>query len=321
MASNSKVAALVVTYNRKELLKECLAAVTAQTYRAETIVVIDNASTDGTDELFAANGELGGIPGLSYRRMDANLGGAGGFKEGIRECMELGCDWVWLMDDDCIAQPDTLRALISASEASLAFGDRPSFLASSVYGPAGEVMNVPLLDTRSTANGYADWYRPLASGMVEIECATFVSLLISANAIEKVGLPIADFFIWGDDTEYTTRLTHYFGPAYLVGASQVVHKRSNAKSIDVRNEEDPARIANYWRLYRNGLIVQRCHHGKGRAAKRAVSYLCTAVKCALFGSGGAKIRLLRAHAIFKGLRRFVFAQYELEDLERLQRGL
>lgn len=316
-SSVMNVAALIVTYNRKSLLVECLTAVAAQDFAPLTVVVIDNASTDGTEELFREGGELADIPCLRYFRMRENLGGAGGFKEGIRRCMETGCDWVWLMDDDCIAQPNTLSELVKALPVANHLGDVPSFLASIVVGPEGEPMNVPILDTRPTQNGYPNWYLGLADGMVEVECATFVSLLINARAVEELGLPIASFFIWGDDTEYTTRLTHHFGPAYLVGKSSVLHKRANAKSLSIQNEDDPARIANFHRLYRNNLIVKRFHYGSGKALRLAIGYLSEAVLSLTRGRGGWNARRARSRAIFTGVFEFLFGRFELEDLGRL----
>lgn len=315
--SNIRVAALVVTYNRKALLAECLVAVTAQSFAPSVVVVIDNASTDGTEELFCDGGELASIPDMHYFRMSENLGGAGGFKEGIKRCMEMGCDWIWLMDDDCIARPDALSELVKALPVAERLGGVPSFLASSVAGPDGEPMNVPVLDSRPTENGYPNWYLGLADGMVEIECATFVSLLINARAVEKLGLPIASFFIWGDDTEYTTRLTHHFGPAYLVGKSSVLHKRVNAKSLNIQNEDDPVRIANFHRLYRNNLIVKRYHHGWGDAVRQIVFNFKDAMKCLLVGTGGISARWARSAALLKGTFEFLAGGCDLEDLGRL----
>lgn len=308
------VAALVVTYNRKTLLVECLDAILAQEFKPATIVVVDNASTDGTDTLFAEGGQLASIPGLHYFRMAENIGGAGGFKEGIWRCMEVGCDWVWLMDDDCIAQPGTLSELVGALRAAGKLGGEVSFLASSVYGLAGEPMNVPWVDTRVTANGYADWYRGLAEGLVEIESATFVSLLINAQAVKSLGLPVGSFFIWGDDSEYTIRLTHYFGPAYLVGKSTVLHKRANAKSLDIQNENDLARIANFHRYYRNNLVMQRYHYGKKRATRLALASCRDALRCLKRGNGGGRVRRARAKAILTGVFEYLGGRYELEDL-------
>lgn len=311
------VAALVVTYNRKALLLECIDAITRQEYPAFTIVVIDNASTDGTEELFTGDGPLAGSDTIDYRRMGSNLGGAGGFKEGLRAAAESGADWVWLMDDDCIPHSNTLAMLVEAARLVEGRDIEPSFFASSVFGPKGEPMNVPAVDGRPTENGYADWYAYLSDGMVEIESATFVSLLLNRKAIDKLGLPVGSFFIWGDDTEYTTRLTHNFGPAYLVGASRVLHKRVNTKSLDIMNEDDPERIARFHFYYRNNLIVQRYHHGKSAATKLLLRDLRAVARCFSSGHGGTAVRRARSAAILAGMREYLGGKYDLEDLGRL----
>lgn len=315
---SAKVAALVVTYNRKNLLVECLKAIESQTVSVDRIVVIDNASTDGTHGLFSESGEFYGDSLIDCRRMDSNLGGAGGFNMGLKAAHKTDCDWVWLMDDDCIPNPDTLAELLKgAAKAYENDGCDPSFMASSVFGPKGEPMNVPTVDKRPSENGYADWYTGVSDGLVKIESATFVSLLINDAAIEKLGLPVASFFIWGDDSEYTTRLTHYFGPAYLVGSSKVLHKRVNAKSLDIQNENDPARIANFHNLYRNNLVVSRYHHGKKASTKAVVGNLLNSARCLVRGDGGFAARRARSGAILTGTFEYLGHKYDLEDLGRI----
>lgn len=313
-----KVIALVVTYNRKELLVECIKAIEAQESPVARIVVIDNASTDATSALFAEGGEFCGDSLIDYRRMASNLGGAGGFNAGLKAAHEVGCDWVWLMDDDCIPYPDTLSELLKGKNvASANNGAEPSFMASTVYGPQDEPMNVPVVDVRPTNNGYPDWYVNAFRGLVKIESATFVSLLINDKAIEKVGFPIASFFIWGDDTEFTTRLTHYYGPAYLVGASKVLHKRTNAKSLNILNENNPQRIGNFHNLYRNKLVVYRYHHGKAASAKAILRNLISTAKCLAAGNGGPAARKARAGAILAGTFEYLGHKYDLEDLGKI----
>lgn len=315
---SQRVTALVVTYNRKDLLVECLNAIEAQTALVNRVVVIDNASTDGTSSLFEENGAFFGDSLIDYRRMSTNLGGAGGFNAGLKAAHEEGCDWVWLMDDDCIPYADTLQGLLSGVDVAFEDdGQAPSFMASSVYGPQGEPMNVPIVDRRPSSNGYADWYTSVQKGLVKIESATFVSLLINDKAIEELGLPVASFFIWGDDSEYTTRLTHHFGPAYLVGSSRVLHKRVNAKSLDIQNENDPKRIANFHNLYRNNLIVSRYHHGKKASAKAVIGNLLISAKCLAKGDGGFAAKRARCGAILAGTFEYLGRKYDLEDLGRI----
>lgn len=148
-----KVIAVIVTYNRIKLLKECLNAVLSQTYKVHKIVLIDNASTDGTADLFIKGGEYDKDV-IDYRRMETNLGGAGGFYEGIKICRDMECDYVWIMDDDTIPYTDCLEELMSARSK---IEGKIGYLASSIIGPDSEPMNVPAIDMRPAKNGYSQF--------------------------------------------------------------------------------------------------------------------------------------------------------------------
>lgn len=271
-----KVTCIIVTYNRKELLKECLYAILNQTISIENLLIIDNASTDGTMEMLKDEGFLS-KRGFIYHLMETNLGGSGGFYEGMRRAPK-DTDWLWIMDDDTIPNKDCLEKLLVASKS---ITHRVSFFASSVFGPNKEPMNIPTVDCRLTDNGYANWYYELKNKMVKICDATFVSLLINNNAIKSCGLPCKDYFIWGDDTEYTTRLTTYYGPAYMVGDSIVCHKRFGSKALSITSENNPNRINNYFYYYRNILINTYVYKGKKEGFKLTV-------KCYIFS-----LKLLR----------------------------
>ena len=109
MTERFSVAAVVVTYNRLPLLRQCLAALTAQTAQDLTIFLVDNASTDGTAEAVA---EMA-LPNLVYRNTGKNLGGAGGFAYGVREAALAGYDALWLMDDDTLPHPHGAGSLFT----------------------------------------------------------------------------------------------------------------------------------------------------------------------------------------------------------------
>ena len=244
-----KVQAVVVTYNRKELLCECLDAILAQTYPVEKVIVIDNCSTDGTKDCLREKGYLDD-PAVVYKRLKENTGGAGGFHAGMKVARDSHPDWVWIMDDDTIPTPDCLKELILARQE---IDGRVSFLASSVRGMNGEAMNVPKI-RRDQFMKYTDWYGYLDKGMVQIVKATFVSLLINIEAIDACGLPWKDFFIWGDDSEYTQRIIRDYGPAYMVGKSLTIHKRASSDELSIVKETNENRIPLYYYYYRNNLI-------------------------------------------------------------------
>lgn len=106
------VNAVVVTYNRKVLLKECINALLQQTLKNIIISIIDNASTDGTEDFIAeyVDGEK-----VYYYNTGANIGGAGGFNYGMKIAVnEKKCEYIWIMDDDTIPEPDAAEKLIYA---------------------------------------------------------------------------------------------------------------------------------------------------------------------------------------------------------------
>ena len=100
-------AAVVVTHNRIDLLRQCVAQLENQICACD-ILIVDNASTDGTAQWLESQ------PDLHCRNTGANLGGAGGFNLGMRWAVEAGYDYVWVMDDDCLPQPDALEKLLEA---------------------------------------------------------------------------------------------------------------------------------------------------------------------------------------------------------------
>src|SRR5918998_5992428 len=108
----SEVTAVVVTYNRKEMLVECLEALARQTVPPTRVVLVDNASADGTREHVEAAAPLP----VDYLRVTRNGGGAEGFHYGVRAALERPCEWLWLMDDDCEPPPDCLASLLAAAE-------------------------------------------------------------------------------------------------------------------------------------------------------------------------------------------------------------
>lgn len=308
-----KVVALVVTYNRKELLIECLTAILNQTYPLTSIIIIDNASTDGTEEALR-NEHILGNPIVDYYKMSTNTGGAGGFYKGLEIIKDKDdVDWAWIMDDDTIPMEDTLYAFVKDLE--ILNGNKDvSFLASCVKGPQHEPMNVTCLDTKATDNGYPDWYMNLGNSMVKIETATFVSLLINKKAIQKCGLPCKDFFVWGDDTEYTKRLTEYFGPAYLSGNSWVCHKRKNAKAISIDNEDDINRIKNYFYFYRNSIVYSSVYEGKKRYIKKFVGLFVFSIKMLRHKQGFRKFRIIQ-RGIWRGeFCKGIFKKYIIDQL-------
>lgn len=231
--------AIVVTYNRLPMLRACVDALKNQTAPCD-ILIVDNDSWDGTEAWASQQA------GLQYQNTGANLGGAGGFHFGVRWAAEQGYAYVWLMDDDCVPAPDALEKLMAARETLGNLG----FLCSDVRWTDGSEcrMNRPKLTKKQPA---------LPAGIARVQQATFVSLLIPMSVIRRCGLPIREFFIWGDDIEFTRRLTVAHGiPGYLVRSSRVIHNTQTncGSNIAVDREE---RIGRYFYAFRNECFLYR----------------------------------------------------------------
>ena len=228
MADGPKVIAVVVTYNRRELLLESLAAVLAQTRAPDKVVVVDNASEDGT-----AAAVRDQFPAVHLAELRRNSGGAGGFAGGMALALADGADLIWVMDDDTVPEPGALSALLGARDRMAAqdrSGGPPVLVASQVLWTDGREhpMNTP---RRKPFAAKAERLAAAAVGCVPIRSASFVSVLVDAAECRRRGLPRADYFLWNDDFEFTTRLLRG-NTGLLCPASVVVHKTKTFGSTD-----------------------------------------------------------------------------------------
>ncbi len=219
-----RIAAVIVAYNRRDLLVEALAALAAQTRALDSIVVVDNASTDGSAEAAAA-----ASPSADIVRLDRNTGGAGGFAVGIERAITAhDADLVWIMDDDTIPTPTALAELLDVRHRH---PGTPLVMASRVLWTDGSdhPMNTP---RRKPFLGRSERLAAENVGAVAVRSASFVSTLVDSAAISRSGLPIAEYFIWNDDFEFTARLLRS-GIGVYCPTSIVIHKTKALASTDV----------------------------------------------------------------------------------------
>ena len=235
----NNIAAVVVTYNRKQLLETCLEKLEASTYPCD-ILLIDNGSTDGTEELVKAM-----FPGVAYFNTGANLGGAGGFRVGMELAVQKGYEYAWIMDDDTFVNPDTLEKLM---EADRSLAGNWGFLSSYAYWTDGSRCNMNF--QRTGINTFAEDFDSLTSPVI---MATFVSFLVKCSIVREVGLPIKEFFIWCDDLEYSRRVSMKY-PCYFVPSSTVEHHMGSNAKVGIESESAD-RLWRYEYLYRNEYYV------------------------------------------------------------------
>ncbi len=250
-----KVAAVVVTYNRKELLRECLQALLKQTRPLDEIIVIDNASTDGTDEMVPKQ-----FPQVTYVRLPENIGGAGGFHEGMKLAYERGYDWIWVMDDDAVPEGDALEQLLKSE---LLQETDVYALASVVLNPDGSISAIHrrLFDpTRVLEQPIALEYYD--RNYFETDTVSFVGMLVSRKAIAEIGLPLKDFFIYYDDTEYSLRIRSHGGRIFTLPKSRILHKTAGGEMQYVEKRCAPLSWRNFY-ARRNQLYTYRKYRDIG----------------------------------------------------------
>lgn len=249
----TKVIAVIVTYNRLQLLKKCITAVLSQSVSPDEIIVINNGSTDGT------------LNWLQSQQVTCytqeNNGGAGGFASGIRAAYQHKADWIWVMDDDTIPDQNALEELLTALITEGTGQEKIGFLASSVLWVDGHLheMNRTYLLKEPKMLAKLNWQGK--ADLPVVQFGTFVSLLISAKAVKKVGLPFKEYFIWNDDVEFTKRIVKAGMAGLAVAGSIAVHETPvNHKSSVFKDE-----VSNLWKYQygmRNELFTKRLHQGR-----------------------------------------------------------
>ncbi len=260
------ICAIVVTYNRFELLRLCIESLLGQQL-LDGIIVVDNCSNDETQVYLSALAN----ENFHVFRMTGNTGGAGGFHYGLRKSLELGYAHSWIMDDDAVPRVGALDALLKAAEVlNWNFG----WLCSKVVSEQGNVINIPIMDMSRNEAGCPRWADLLEHGLVKVRRSTFVSVLVPNAMLRVHGLPIQEMFIWGDDNEFTMRLSDRHA-CYMVGSSIVMHMRRSSTSLSVYTEESRVRIPLYFCFYRNEVycirVYEKFFYRKVTAVMRLVS--------------------------------------------------
>ena len=259
-STTGPLAIAIVTFNRAALLDELLQSASTMTTAPDRIVVVDNASTDDTQEVVTRWQAKIGPDVLVNHRMETNTGGAGGFSEGTKVALELGAEWVWLMDDDVEILPDALERFAPWMERfKVIHGRRYDVDGTPFYWQAkfNQFLGVPLPYSVRTFN--TDGYAVTNSG-------TFEGMLVHADVVRRIGLPDPRFFISWDDAIYAWLASLETEVVYV--DEFVLQKKREQKqvSLGVRHLNDSSPLAKY-HVMRNRAYVGRYFAEHGRLSK------------------------------------------------------
>lgn len=242
----SEIAAVVVTHDRKELLRKCLKSLLAQSMSCD-IIVIDNASSDGTQEMMRENFSL---PAVSYHNTGKNLGGSGGFAYGLQKAAEAGYSYAWLMDDDTIPGRHSLEMLCRADR--ILKGEW-GILSSVVRWTDGSICRANR--QKKTLFTFVKDKELKERRLIRVRMVSMVSLFVKISVIREMGLPKSEYFIWSDDYDLSGRISKRY-PLYVVTKSIVCHAMKENKKADIATATQE-RIDRYRYLFRNDVDCYR----------------------------------------------------------------
>jgi rhamnopyranosyl-N-acetylglucosaminyl-diphospho-decaprenol beta-1,3/1,4-galactofuranosyltransferase len=182
-----KVIAVVVTYNRQSLLSECITALRSQTRKPDAIFVVNNGSTDNTEQWLQQQSDL-------FFITQKNVGSSGGFSTGLNWAFKNNYTWMWCMDDDGYPRADALENMMNATGHHL-----------KLYNCA--VINKEDKKSFVWKTGDCKTIDDAKENTIEGIGHPFNGTMIHRNIIERVGVPQPKYFLWGDETEYYYRIT------------------------------------------------------------------------------------------------------------------
>lgn len=273
------IVAVVVTYNRLELLKRNLSCLRGQSIALSRIVIVNNGSTDGTGKWLDEQSDITVIH-------QSNVGGSGGFYTGMEYAVSLKSDWIWCMDDDVFPQPDCLERLLeheSRKEVGIMAPRR--LMEGRIY--TNDFLSFDL--TRPFSSMYTGRLAKMQVDMpVEIAGTAFEGLFVRREVVERIGLPNKDLFIFCDDTDYCLRtIAAGYKILYVPAALMDKQKFFSNDSWSERNKKKK------WKRFyqiRNSSYLNH-HYGRNWAVRYlrgfngVIGYICIAFFTIPFSKG------------------------------------
>lgn len=243
------ICAIIVTYNRKSLLSHVLKRFEQLESPPDSLVIVDNHSTDGTPEIVHKWQTNTSYQNVFVIQLDKNLGGSGGFHKGLKAALTLNPDWIWLSDDDAFPDLNCFHILRS----KLHHIDPLKYAAICCT-----VINKGNIDENHRRRLFKKFITlkeknvPLGDYDLEefdLDLFSYVGTVINARILRKAGLTDKDYFIWHDDFEHAWRLSR-FGKIICLRDAKIYHDTTEDNQVT-------------WKSYygiRNKLLMFKHHH-------------------------------------------------------------
>lgn len=323
--NSEKIGAVIVTYNRKNLLKECIEAILNQTRLVDAIFIVDNASTDGTPEFLMKDGYIKEIPPQNlnnvwekefnfgekikvfYIRLPKNEGGAGGFYEGIKRAYEKWYTWIWPMDDDGIPERNCLEVLLETAKTINLKVVCPIII--NKFDKLKERLAFPDKHFKTLS----DLKKISKNRLIPKVSGPFLGSILHCEVIEKVGYPEKQYFIYGDEVDFFMRIKKKYKYFSDLNA---IFLHPPAKLVKVAFPSRPfyifwtkSDLRNYYFLRNNAILFR-----KYKEWKSLFDFLKDLTKYLIFFIffGGNKLKNLKifGYALFYGLqKKFVVPKF------------
>ena len=277
-----RTCAVIVTYNRKELLLRCVQQCLAQDGEP-TVLIFDNHSNDGTKEYLNEQGILSNER-VRYFFAKKNLGGAGGFSRGMQLAYEQGFDYIWMMDDD--GYPVDTDCLRTSLDLSIEIGSDKAIINALVTAEDHETLSFSTGGFKTRG----EMISVFGDKAMLDKISPFNGTLVSKEIISKIGFPRSDFFIKGDETEYTYRAKSKGIQLVTSIKSDFFHPLMSSQTVrlfclTIRNVEE-----SYWKEYyraRNYVYIYKTYFGRVTLLKHVIRCI---LKCFLYQSDKARKR-------------------------------